>query len=444
MDYNINDYWNKTKEWFYGVQLNNNNMFPNKKYTDKHRNKFISNINKLLNKIFLNIDINNINNYNIIYYINILSNNVNYNNLKHNLLMNEKNIIKFLNFDKELKNSILFLSKYTEYYKSLLNKVKHMLIPLLNESNLFTKEDDLFRICAPVFYVFTYIYMIHRNLLKSIHIFLDYDITFIQFFIASYLILDDIMDDNLLEENERNIFMKWFVDTINNPTMEIIIPYDKLSNNLLDKCSIFKKYFEIFINKYNVDEHMYIYKYMKYMIHILKESNDYQKNNSINEEHILEYSFKKSFAVSYFLMYFVDKHSNKDVIENISKLILLSQLIDDYSDIDKDNMENIYTYFNSNNINISFENRIKKLIYTSYDYIQVFNDKDKDINNLIHVFTKYNLYSLILLHYNKIDKNILNEILEYKIIPKEIIFNIIHSNKNNEQIIIELLQKYLV
>ena len=76
-------------------------------------------------------------------------------------------------------------------------------------------------------------------------------------------------------------------------------------------------------------------------------------------------------------MYFSKIPLSNEIIENLSKLILLSQLIDDYSDIDKDNLENIYTYFNSSHINISFEDRIKKVIYASYDYIKVFNDKNR-------------------------------------------------------------------
>ena len=441
MDYNINEYWEKTKIWYYNVKPNKN-IFPNKKYTDKNRNKFISKKNKLFSKIFFNIDIED--NYNILYYIDILLNNLNFNNIKHNLLNNENEIINFFNFDKDLKKTIIFLSKYTKYYNSVLNKIRTILNPILNESNLFKTDDDTFRIIAPIFFVFTYIYMNNRDLINTINIFLDSDIIFIQFFIISYLILDDIMDDNLINENDKNIFMEWFIDIINNPNIQIIIPSNTLLNNLLlHKCSIFKKYFEYFINKYNTDEHMYIYKYVKYMIYILKESNDQQQNKNINEEKILEYSFKKSFAVSYFLMYFVDKHSNKDTIENISKLILLSQLIDDYSDIDKDNLENIYTYFNSSHINISFEDRIKKVIYASYDYIKVFNDKNNDINNLINVFTKYNLYPVILLHYKKLKINMLNDILEYIIIPKELIIKLIDSNQNNDNIIILYLKKYL-
>jgi len=154
----------------------------------------------------------------------------------------------------------------------------------------------------------------------------------------------------------------------------------------------------------------------------------------------LEYSFKKSFAVSYFLMYFTNTHLNIEIAESYSKFILLSQLVDDYSDIDKDISESNYTYFNSDNISMTFEDRIKKLIYLCYNYIIIFNNENKDIK----VFTKYNLIYMTLLNYKRINNNMLDEIIDYQFIPKKIIYKILTQNNFDTNIIIKLLKKYIL
>jgi hypothetical protein len=442
----INKYWEKTKEWYDNIEIQNN-IFPHKKFIDKNRNKFVSNLNKFL-KIVTKSKNNNktdsiyeLKNYNLIEYIEeIIENNV-----KSDLSKIEYNLINLLNFDTKLKNSIIFLSKYTQYYNDIKNKIKDILKPILNEPNLFKFDDDIFRITAPIFFVIYSTYINNRDILNTIKLFLEYDTIFIQFFIVSYLILDDLMDDKFINENDKNNFMKWFINSVNNPLNNLEIPSKELFTNelVLKKCIIYKKYFDKFIDKYNPNEHMFIFKYSKYMIFILRESNIYQKDENITEEKVLEYSFKKSFAVSYFLMYSLNIHLNTEIVENLSKLVLLSQLMDDYSDIDKDNLENIYTYFNSKNIKTPFENRLKRMIYANYDYIKILDEKNKELNNFIIICTKYYLYLIILLQYDKINTNTLNEILEYQIFPKDLLLKLLKANKNNEILIIKLLRKYL-
>ena len=46
----INKYWEKTKEWYDNIEISND-LFPHAKFTNKKRNKFISNLNKLLKKV---------------------------------------------------------------------------------------------------------------------------------------------------------------------------------------------------------------------------------------------------------------------------------------------------------------------------------------------------------------------------------------------------------
>jgi hypothetical protein len=139
-------------------------------------------------------------------------------------------------------------------------------------------------------------------------------------------------------------------------------------------------------------------------------------------------------------MYFTNTHLNIEIAESYSKFILLSQLVDDYSDIDKDISESNYTYFNSDNISMTFEDRIKKLIYLCYNYIIIFNNENKDIK----VFTKYNLIYMTLLNYKRINNNMLDEIIDYQFIPKKIIYKILTQNNFDTNIIIKLLKKYIL
>jgi hypothetical protein len=493
MDNIINEYWNKTKEWFYNIKVGNN-LFPiNKIYKNKDKDIFIEKFIKLLKKLLTKDEYiklkENTMNLSIKYEINdntlfteeynskentLFTEEYNskgntlfteeytdnksffifnylydiFNNIKKNTSKYNKKILNLLDFDNDLKNSIIFISKYSNYYKDIINKIKTILNPILNENNLFKQDDDLFRISAPIFFVFMCIYINNIDLKKSIQIFLECDTIFIIFFIVSYLILDDIMDDETINKYDKHNFMKWFINIVNNPNDKIIIPINNVNNNnLFNKYIIFKKYVEIFIDKYKPNEHIFIYNYIKYMVSILQESNVCQKNKTISEEKILEYSFKKSFSVSYFLIYFLNYHSNDETVENLSKLILLSQLIDDFSDIDKDKLENNYTYFNSNNIELSFDERIKKLIYACYDYSMNLSNlnKDLDINIFVNVFTKYNLLLLVFFQYNKINKQSLNEILKYQIIPNNIMYKLlkIYKNEYSEKIIIKILKNIL-
>jgi hypothetical protein len=415
------------KELF-SFELRSPENIYNKTFSNKEKDKFMLKVNKLLKKIVIN------DNLTTTFIVD------NFNDIKNNIFKYHKDILKLFNIDKDLKDSIIFISKYSHYYQDILNKIRNIIKPIFDINNLLKHDDDILRIIATIFFIIISIYLKNRNLEETIKIFLECDTIFIQFFIVSYFILDDIMDDETIDKTEKKIFIKWFINIADNPTNNIIIPQNIFSENLINKACIFKSNYEIFIDKYNQNEHIYIYNYIKYMIHILNEANDNQKKKEISEEKILEYSFKKSFAVSYFLMYFTNTHLNVEIVESCSKFILLSQLVDDYSDIDKDISESNYTYFNSDNISMTFEDRVKKLIYLCYNYIIIFNNENKDIK----VFTKYNLIYMILLNYKRINNNMLDEIIDYQFIPKKIIYKILTQNNFDTNIIIKLLKKYIL
>ena len=419
MNNTINNYLIKTQKWFNDIKTDKS-FYPknNIKYTNNEREIFIKKFNS-----YITVSNNNIIDK-IIDKIKLFDMDI--------LYKNEKQILNLLEFDTNLKKALIFISKYSKYYKDIINKFKSILQPILNEINLFKKNSDIDRLLFPIFFCLTVIYSNNKNIKKSIKVFLNCDIIFIQFCIVSYLILDDIMDDNTIDTNYKNKFMKWFLNIANNPSNPVIIPSDIVSdttpdtNLFKDKYIIFKKYFEIFSDKYKPSDHSFIYKYSVLMINILHESNDGQKDINITENKIFECSFKKAFDSCYFLMYFLNYQFKYEMNEDICKFMILLQLTDDYLDINKDNIECIYTYFNSNNINISLEDRIKKINYAWYNYATllyspIIYKKSIDKNNCIKVLTKYNLYLLSFLQYTKFNIDTLNEILEYHIFPKDII-----------------------
>jgi hypothetical protein len=91
----------------------------------------------------------------------------------------------------------------------------------------------------------------NRNIEKTINLCLNFDNIPIQFFVVSYLILDNFMDDVTYYEESKLIFFKWFMNIVNNPEKEIIIDEDQ---NKIWQCIVFKKYFCMFVKKYPVNE----------------------------------------------------------------------------------------------------------------------------------------------------------------------------------------------
>jgi hypothetical protein len=243
------------KELFSGERSSKENIY-NKTFSNKEKDKFMLKVNKLLKKIVIN------DNLTTTFILD------NFNDIKNNIFKYHKDILKLFNIDKDLKDSIIFISKYSDYYQDILNKIRNIIKPIFDINNLLKNDDDIIRIIATIFFIIISIYLKNRNLEETIKKFLECDTIFIQFFIVSYFILDDIMDDETIDKPQKKIFIKWFINIADNPTNNIIIPQNIFSENLINKACIFKSNYEIFIDKYNPNEHMYIYNYIKYMIHI--------------------------------------------------------------------------------------------------------------------------------------------------------------------------------
>ena len=238
--------------------------------------------------------------------------------------------------------------------------------PLISDiyfDKLFRCDNDLTRLCCPIIASIVYTYIMNRNIEKTINLCLNFDNIPIQFFVVSYLILDNFMDDVTYYEESKLIFFKWFMNIVNNPEKEIIIDEDQ---NKIWQCIVFKKYFCMFVEKYPVNENKILYDFVKLMISTLKKTDIIQKNVNINEDIILEFTFKKSYVACFFMAVIINKHiknklKKKDV-HLLCKLVFLVQLYDDYFDIDKDILEKNYTYFNTNIDNSNFNEKIKKII----------------------------------------------------------------------------------
>ena len=285
--------------------------------------------------------------------------------------------------------------------------------------------------------------------------------------------MDEVDNNNEETVLKKKIFFKWFIDIVNNPGKSI-----ELSQNEENiwQCVIFQKYFILFREKYSPDDskNKIIYDFVKIMIHNLNLANKIQKSEKSSSEKILEASFKKSYVVSFFMALLINVQLNLTVnldnLNNICKMLFLVQLYDDYFDIDKDIDENNYTYFNEfdNGINhgvlrklqtppeimhklpISGENennydinkKVAKLVKSSFVFLEDLNEKNININRILHYSLKNVLFLLFNFHKNKLNPELLNYFLSYSIFTEDLLnyFNTKSYNQFEDTIIIQAIR----
>lgn len=414
MDYiiDLDHHWKNVEKWFNDIKINNNIFSDNYiKVTAEIKSKFTIKFLFFI-KTILNIDdINTLDK--------IILNNYDIDILIKNLY--DTNYLFYLEGDIELKNIIIYLSRFSHYFNDIKNKIIEILKPILDDENcekILNNDDDLTRFTTIIGLIIS-LYLKKKNIKKALEDFLKLNIIFIQFFIISYLILDNLMDNK--DENEVNIknnfiFFKWFMNIIKNPDQEIILDEEQ---SLIWQCITFKKYFLLFRNEYPYQDNIFIYNYVKIMIDTLNKSHKIQKNNNnITEREVLEITFKKSYVVILFLAFISFKQLNynftKKDIKIISKIAFLIQLCDDFIDIDKDIEEGNTSYFTLNiSNNDKIDNKIKKIVSVFYIFINELNEKNKNIYNLYHYIFKNLLITTVYLHNDKINNDLLNNFYEY-------------------------------
>jgi hypothetical protein len=363
----LNNHWDNIKKWWNNISITSS-IIPNyiKKVNKDQKNIFNIKLLLLIKKVFNIDDINKINKISI----------NNFDELMTNIYNNTEILKLFINDAQEVKNEVIFFMQFKDYFSLIKKKLIEIIKPLIHDEHfneLFICDDDLTRL-APIGALMIYLYLIEDDVEKLIIKFIDTDPLYIQFFIISYLILDGFMDKNI--EN-KNIFLKWFMKIVNNPTEKVIL--EEKHNNIW-QCVTFAKYFTFFIEKYPYSTHKIVYDYIIIMIKTLNESNIIQKNETVSEDAILEQTFKKSYIVYFFLILITNinlNHTiNKKIFKNICKLSFLVQLCDDYIDLCKDKLEKNYTYFNSDNVQLNFNDRLKKLIISSFLFMNNIDDRN--------------------------------------------------------------------
>lgn len=451
----LDRHWNSVEKWFNNVNINDN-IFSNnyKKVTKEVKSKFTIKSLFLIKSIF---NINDINTLDKIilkdYDLDIIFNNV-FNN----------NNLYYLDDDIELKNIIIYCCKFNDYFLDIKNKIIEIIKPIFDDDNfekILNKDDDLSRF-APIFALLVFLYIKKKNIKKVLEDFISLNIIFIQFFIISYLILDNIMDQTDKNDKNNMIFFKWFMNIVKNPNQEIILNEYEL---LIWQCITFKKYFLLFREEYPYEDNIFIYNYVKIMIDILNKSHKIQKNNnSVTEREVLEITFKKSYIVILFVVFISFKQLNykltKKDIKLLSKVSFLIQLCDDFIDIDKDLIEYNYTYFNiDNKNNILNENndkiddkldnkldyKIKKIISVFYKFMDELNEKNKNISNIYHYFIKNLLITILYLHSDKVNKELLDNFYEYSMFTPNILryFDNKTYNIYNDNLFVNFIKKMI-
>jgi hypothetical protein len=516
----INFNWNNVKNWWDKINVNEtlfNTKFLVKK-TENEKNIFKIKFLYILKQIF---EIDNLDNINKIIFDNHtqafdLFQNINDSDKSINYYIDSKkifnNILKKKNLfnlliqdDNKLKEIYMYLFENKELLKLTIEKILDIIKPLFEETffeKIINTDDDLTRIILPIICSFIYLYIINNNLENIIKIFLNLDYTYMQFFIVSYLIIDNIMDNNKILDSDKKKFMKWFMNIVLNPENNILLPIDEGDN--IWRYILFKKYFKKFIKKYPVKQFSIIYDFVKIMIDILNIANKIQRDKNSSEEQILEYSFKKSYVVCFFIALLINTELNKTFddshILQLSKLVFLIQLYDDILDIEKDISENNYTYFIvssdgsssdgssldgsssdgsssdglPNRSSNEFETRVKKLIYATYDFLNSFGinqsfmvpvilDKSNDItykqalievsenidnkiiNNIVCYFLENSLLLILNFVRDKIDDNLLDNFFEYSLLSNDCIkyFDKNSYNQFNSNILIKILIEIL-
>jgi len=374
----IDKHWIRTKKWWDNIKIHNE-LFPKefKKVNDNEKNIFKIKFLYFIKKIFVIEDITKIDKINI-------------NNLK-NINFDNDSFKNLFEDDYQLKNIISYFLNFKDYFQLIKKKIITIIEPLFNDiyfEKLFRCDNDLTRLCCPILACIVYIYLIYRDIEKTIILCLDLDNIPLQFFVISYLILDNFLDEETYETQEnKTIFFKWFMNIVNNPENKVIINEEE---NKIWQCIIFKKYYCMFVKKYTVNENKILYDFVKLTISTLKETDILQKNNT-DETIILECTFKKSYVACFFMLIILNNHIKNKLRKRdiflLCKFLFLVQLYDDYFDIDKDIIENNNTYFTTNNIN----EKIKKIILSGFLFIDDLDEKNNNIYILINYFLKYTL-----------------------------------------------------
>jgi len=448
----LDHHWNSVEKWFNNIQVNDN-IFPDnyKRVTGEVKSKFTIKSLFLIKSIFNVKDINTLDK--------IILQDYDLNQIIKNIFNN--NNLFYLDDDIELKNIIIYCYKFNDYFTDIKNKIIEIIKPIFDDDNfekLLNKDDDLSRF-APIFALLVFLYIKKKNIKKVLEDFISLNIIFIQFFIISYLILDNIMDQ--ADKNNKNnlIFFKWFMNIVKNPNQEIILNEHE---SLIWQCIVFKKYFLLFREEYPYEDNIFIYNYVKLMIDTLNKSHKVQKNNNnVTEREVLEITFKKSYIVILFVVFISFKQLNytltKKDIKLLSKVSFLIQLCDDFIDIDKDIIEYNNTYFNignnsnlidNNNIpnqNEKIDYKIKKIISVFYTFMDELNEKNKNISNIYHYFIKNLLITIVYLHSDKINKELLDNFYEYSMFTPYILqyFDKNTYNVYNDNVFVNLIKKMI-
>lgn len=431
---NIDVYWNHIKEWWININYEDYKYDTNiETVSIEEKKKFHI---KFLYIIQLILNIDNIDD--------ILDKKVMKKIKMKNIIKNFKNnyqiIEQFIKNDIELNEYTLYFLYYKNYLSLFKNKILNILDPLINDEyflKLFKCDDDISRVMAPLGGTFLYIYLLKKNLEETFIIMLTIDDVYIRFFIVSYLIIDNFMDCNDNDKYTKKIFLNWFMKIVHYPNEKIILNDDE---NKIWQCHVFNKYFSEFIEKYNYEENKEIYEYSKEMIKILQQSHIIQNNCNSNHDQILEYTFKKSYAVSFFLGMIINKklniilnHEYNETRILACKLLYLIQLFDDFVDYEKDINEKNYTYFNYSSINYleqDFNHRLKKLLASIKQFDKDINIKDPQLRNIILYVIK-NIFPLFLNQLREyIDDDIKNYFCSYSVLSLNIL-NYFHKKIYN-------------
>lgn len=439
----INKYSKKIKKWWTNIDIEN--VFPNhfQTYLDEEKKIFTVKYLYLIKNIFEIEDVNNI------FIINL--NNCDEHKIFDNFNKN-KDILKSLfddntQYNKEFKKHIQFILSFYQYFNDIKYKIISVIRPLFQEENfnkLFTCDDDLTRL-LPIFALILYLYILEEDIKKTIIQFLNIDMTFIQFFIISYLIIDNLMD-NIDNENgnekHKEIFFKWFKALINTPYEKSNFELNELESNIW-QCVVFKKYFTKLIEQYPYKQYIEIYQYLKDMVDLILKSDKLQKNENISEDKIIEESFKKSYSVFHFII--IVTHAqlklkfNENKIYKLCKLAFLVQMYDDLFDIKKDTFEGNYTYFNSNNVNIDFDKRIKKTFSALFVLINELAVNNKHVFEFCNFFYKNMIFLICYFLKDKInDDNFIKYTENYSFFSHNILQffdDSSYDNLNNKKLI---------
>ena len=437
----IDKHWIKTKKWWDKIKLSNE-LFPKefKKVTKDEKDIFKVKFLYFIKKIFDIDDLTNIDKIDVTKY--------DINKLIDNFKLNLDTFKIFMKDDIELKNIIYYVLNFREYFPLIKKKFIQIVEPLLNDiyfDKLFRCDNDLTRLCCPIVAHIVYIYLMKRDIEKTIKLCLDLDNISMQFFIVSYLILDNFMDDVSYYKEDKIIFLKWFMNIVNNPENEVIINEDQ---SKIWQCITFKKYFCKFVDKYPVNKNKILYDFVKLMIITLKKMDIIQKKSDITDDIILECTFKKSYVACFFMAVIINKHIKNSIkkkdIHLLCKLVFLVQLYDNYCDIEKDILEKNYTYFNTNN-NLNFREKIKKTILSSFLFINNLNEKNNNIYNIIIYFVKYTFLYISYINVNMIDKELVNYLIDYSHLSIDLFdyFDQKSYDQYNNKIVLNIFLKYI-